>query len=140
MITLVDAGPLVTLFDRAQSVSHQQCVAAQQKLFVPLWTSWACFTEALHLLGRMRGWFGQQALWRFYLENDGITIYTLNESEIRRMYELMEKYHDVPMDLADASLVAMAETTGLRQIFTLDSDFYIYLINDTDPFEVVPLT
>ena len=65
--------------------------------------------------------------------------YHLSETEISRMQELMEKYHNVPMDLADVSLVVIAETTGLRQIFTLDDDFYIYRIRERDSFEVVPL-
>ena len=51
---------------------------------------------------------------------------------------LMEKYQDTPMDLADASLVAVAEARGLKRILTLDSDFYIYRINGKDPFEVIP--
>ena len=50
---------------------------------------------------------------------------------------LMEKYEDTPMDLADASLVAAAETLGLKRIFTLDSDFYVYRINDKDAFDVI---
>ena len=45
---------------------------------------------------------------------------------------------DVPMDLADASLVAMAEVLNQKQIFTLDSDFYIYRRYGNQPFEVVP--
>jgi hypothetical protein len=51
---------------------------------------------------------------------------------------LMERYSDTPMDLADASLVAAAETLGLRRIFTLDSDFHFYRIGGSAPFEVVP--
>lgn len=43
------------------------------------------------------------------------------------------------MDLADASLVALAETRRLRRIFTLDTDFYIYRLNDREPLEVFPL-
>jgi uncharacterized protein len=50
----------------------------------------------------------------------------------------MEKYSDTPMDLADASLVATAETRQLRRVFTLDSDFRVYRANDKEPFEVVP--
>lgn len=42
------------------------------------------------------------------------------------MHQLMEQYHDTPMDLADASLVATAETLNLTRIFTMDSDFYVY--------------
>lgn len=43
------------------------------------------------------------------------------------------------MDLADATLVVAAERLGRKQILTLDSDFFFYLINDTEPFEVVHL-
>ena len=50
----------------------------------------------------------------------------------------MEQYHDRPMDLADASLVAAAEARGDRRIFTIDNDFYIYQWNGREPFEVVP--
>ena len=54
------------------------------------------------------------------------------------MRVLMEKYADTPMDLADASLVAAAETQRLHRIFTLDSDFRVYRINGTNAFEVLP--
>jgi predicted nucleic acid-binding protein len=56
------------------------------------------------------------------------------------MKELMNKYQDVPMDLADASLVSLAERENLRLIFTLDSDFYICRINDSESFEIAPLS
>ena len=42
------------------------------------------------------------------------------------------------MDLADASLVAAAEHLRMSRIFTIDSDFYVYRINDKDAFEVIP--
>jgi uncharacterized protein len=58
--------------------------------------------------------------------------------ESKRMRELMEKYSDLPMDFADASLVTIAEVLNLDRIFTLDSDFKIYRVNQTIPFEVVP--
>ncbi len=51
---------------------------------------------------------------------------------------LMEQYRDVPMDLADASLVVAAETLNMQRIFTLDSDFYVYRINGKQAFTVVP--
>jgi predicted nucleic acid-binding protein len=50
----------------------------------------------------------------------------------------MEKYKDIPMDFADASLVAAAERLGTNKIFTLDSDFYIYRINGRKHFEIIP--
>ena len=54
------------------------------------------------------------------------------------MRNLMLLYRKVPMALADASLVVLAEKTGLRRIFTLDSDFRIYRTADGGTFEIVP--
>jgi len=52
----------------------------------------------------------------------------------------MEKYQDTPMDLADASIVSLAELHGLRRVFTIDSDFfYTYRINGKDVFDVISL-
>ncbi len=50
----------------------------------------------------------------------------------------MNRYQNVPMDLADASLVAAAETLNDRKVFTLDSDFRIYRLADGSAFEIVP--
>ncbi len=60
------------------------------------------------------------------------------EDEQARMQVLMEQYRDLPMDLADASLVAAAETLNQKQIFTLDRDFQIYRFKGNQPFTVVP--
>ena len=59
-------------------------------------------------------------------------------SMLARMPVLMEHYQDVPMDLADASLVALAEEREFREIFTLDRDFHIYRLPDGAGFQVVP--
>jgi uncharacterized protein len=137
VITLVDAGPLVALIDKGQGQIHRRCVEAQNRLSAPLLTSWPCFTEAMYLLGRLRGWPGQEQLWRLW-ENRAVDIHRMADDQIKRMSALMGKYKDVPMDVADASLVAMAESLGLKEIFTLDKDFYIYRINDKDQFEIIP--
>ena len=56
-----------------------------------------------------------------------------------RLRALMEKYQDRPMDLADASLVALAEERGLREIFTLDrADFQIYRLHGRKTFHLWP--
>jgi hypothetical protein len=54
------------------------------------------------------------------------------------MAVLMEKYRDTPMDLADASLIAVAESRSLRQVFAIDGDFYVYRLADGSALEVVP--
>jgi uncharacterized protein len=136
-MTLVDAGPLIALIDRGQGDLHRRCVEVQRNLVGPLITSWACFTEAMHLLGRLGGWTAQAALWRF-LEENALVIYAPNLQETSRIRTLMEQYRDVPMDLADATLVALAETLALKSVFTLDKDFYVYRMNGKEGFDVVP--
>jgi hypothetical protein len=59
-------------------------------------------------------------------------------SDVARIRELMRKYQDTPMDLADASLVALAERLGVTRVFTLDSDFFVYGTSRGTAFEVVP--
>ena len=54
------------------------------------------------------------------------------------MLELMEKYQDVTMDMADASIVAAADRLGLKQVFTLDSDFRVYRLSNGSAFELIP--
>ena len=91
----------------------------------------------MYLLGRNAGWSGQALLWSI-IENGQLEIHPSTAAETRRMRVLMEKYQDAPMDLADASLVAVAETRELRRVFTLDSHFRVYRAHDKEPFEVVP--
>jgi uncharacterized protein len=54
------------------------------------------------------------------------------------MEDLMRQYRDVPMDLADASIVAVAESLHLRRLFSLDGDFRIYRLLDGTAMEIVP--
>ena len=91
----------------------------------------------MYLLGRYGGWFAQQKLWE-YVDDEVLQIRLQGESEQGRMHELMDRYQDCPMDLADASLVAAAEALNESLIFTLDGDFYIYRLANGRAFEVIP--
>ena len=136
-MTLVDAGPLIALVDRGQGEAHRRCTEVLKSLTGPLLTTWSCLTEAMYFLGELRGWSGQQALWRF-IERGALLVHSSTEGEKKRMRVLMEEYRDVPMNLADASLVATAEARHLVLVFTLDADFHIYRLNRKDAFEVIP--
>ena len=117
---LVDAGPLVALIDRADP-EHEACVEALKAQRGHLLTVWPAFTEAMYLL---RGsWRAQQALWS-RLETDALALAPLDETDAPRMRELMEKYRDLPMDLADAALVRVAERDALTHVFTLDRTLF----------------
>jgi uncharacterized protein len=133
---LIDAGPLVSLCDRNQP-THARCQTVLETATVPLISTWACFVEAMHLVGRIGGFPLQEHLWA--LLNRGIVrLHEHNEIECRQMPVLMSRYQNVPMDLADASLVSTAETLGDRDIFTLDSDFQVYRLADGAAFDIVP--
>jgi len=86
---------------------------------------------------RAGGWQGQEALWRLVLRDDLVVANASPESN-RRAAHLMERYADRPMDLADATLVALAEERNITRIFTLDTDFHIYRIRGRKRFEVIP--
>lgn len=135
-MTLTDAGALVALIDKNQPQSGQ-CRATFATLSLPLVTTWPAFTEAMYLLYQLGGWPLQRNLWQ-YIEDGVLQIHFSEETEQPRMRQLMDQYSDTPMDLADASLVVTAERLRLSLIFTLDSDFYVYRINETEAFVVVP--
>ena len=91
----------------------------------------------MYLMDGLGGYRYQDRLWR--LRRDGrLGLLDISETEADRMDVLMKQYHNVPMDLADASLVAVAEHRGLRRLFTMDSDFYIYRLADGSVLDVVP--
>jgi predicted nucleic acid-binding protein len=133
---LVDAGPLVALLDQGDP-AHEATVAAFKTIRDPLITVWPAFTEAMYLLGG--SWRGQKALWS-RLETDALSLAPLDEDDAPRMRELMEKYRDLPMDLADAALVRVAERESLTQVFTLDrKHFSIYRSGRRKRFSIVPI-
>lgn len=133
---LVDTSPLVAFIDVAQGESHRRSIELYRTIRPPLLTTWCCFTEAMYFLDQRRGWSGQKMLWAF-IQREALFLHSGSVAEQQRIYQLMEQYHDVPMDLADASLVAAAEVLGIRQVFTFDSDFYVYRLHGREAFEVL---
>ena len=135
-MTLADTGPLVAIVNR-NDPNHAICVAATKRLPAgPLVTTWPCFTEAMYLAFRAGGFPGQPALWQLRATRR-LLLLDLAGAEVDRMADLMGKYRDRPMDLADASLVVAAEYLGMKRLFTLDSDFHIYRLADGSALELV---
>jgi hypothetical protein len=136
-MTLVDAGPLVALCDEADE-HHDKCFDEALRLPVaPMLTTWPCFTEAMHLLGREGGFPFQEKRWQLHFKRK-LLLHELSRQERLRCFELMEKYRDLPMDFADASLIAVAETRSLRKVFTIDRQLRIYRLEGGQSLEVVP--
>ena len=132
---LVDAGPLVALVD-ADDQYHKKCVAALKVLREPLVTVWPPVTEALYLLSDLPK--AQEALWEM-LARGVLRLLSLDLADVPRMRELMSKYVDCPMDLADAALVRVAEREGIRKIFTVDrEDFGVYRLHGRIRPTIIP--
>lgn len=132
---LVDAGPLVALIDRGDA-HHERCVEALKTIRDPLITVWPAFTEAMYLLGF--SWTAQHALWEM-LESEGISVASLGREDAPRMHALMQKYQDLPMDLADAALVRVSERDRLPRVFTLDrKHFRVYRPAGIGRFSILP--
>lgn len=122
---LVDTGPLVALFDPKDG-DHDRCVERLAVIEEPLCTTIPVLTEAFHLLSP--GSIGSRRLMDF-IAASGLGVRYLDSAGLQRAFALMVRYADHPMDLADASLVVLAETLKLRKVFTLDrNDFATYRI------------
>ena len=135
-MTIADAGPLIALID-ADEPDHDRCREALDLLRLPLLTTWPAFTEAMYLLGRAAGWNGQSALWRLLVRGD-LVVDAPTDAANARAARLMETYADRPMDLADATLVALAEARDDNRVFTLDGDFHVYRFKGRRRFDVIP--
>jgi predicted nucleic acid-binding protein len=73
------------------------------------------------------------------LQRRAVRLLPLDETDVPRIRELMEKYRDQPMDLADAALVRAAGREALETVFTVDRrDFQVYRIGKRKAFRVIP--
>src|SRR6185437_117544 len=118
---LIDTGPLVAyLIERDRY--HDWAVAAFSGLDLPAISCEPVLTEASFLVGRTGR---PAALILDYAAQSGIQLGLRLDDEMAAISALMQRYANVPMSLADACLVRLAEITGLP-ICTLDSDFAIY--------------
>jgi hypothetical protein len=115
---------------------HAACRETLASIREPLATVWPVVTEAMYLLGFSPE--AQDALWRL-LERDAVKILPLDAADVSRMRELMRKYRDLPMDLADAALVRVAERERISRVFTIDRrDFELYRPRGVRRFTILP--
>ena len=121
-IGLVDTGPLVAVLDRADR-HHAWATRTLSQLDAPLHTCEAVLSEAWFLLGRARG--GRPALLGV-LEAGWVVVPAGLADESKRVWQLMKKYADQPMSVADACLVRLAELAPRATLVTLDRDFLVY--------------
>lgn len=132
---LLDTGALVSLLDRSQSY-HAEFAKFFQSWKGSVVSTEAVLTEASHLLARVPG--GLRACCDFFLEG-GAVLVPSSPLSLRRCRELIDMYHDLPMDYADATLVTLAEELDTSRILTTDRrDFSVYRIHGRRKFRIEP--
>jgi len=132
---LLDTGPIVAFFDKDDRY-HALCLETLKKVREPLLTTWPVITECFYLLDFSHEI--QENLWLF-IERGGLEILPLEKERYPLCRDLMRQYKDLPMDLADATLVAMADSLRIPKVFTLDhKDFSIYRFKQNRRFTLIP--
>ncbi|MBI5407956.1 MAG: PIN domain-containing protein [Nitrospirae bacterium] len=132
---LLDTGAFVALLDKSEK-QHNRCVIFLREFKGKILTTEPVLTEAVYLLGPSVK--AQKACMEFILRGGAVLVPQSPES-LSRAVVLMEKYKDIPMDFADATLVTLAEETSIDEVFTLDiKGFSAYRIHGKRPFIVWP--
>ena len=119
---IVDTGPLVAFFDRAER-RHRWVAERFNELDAPLLVCEPVLAEAMHLLARYPK--AQDAVLEL-IQNGALRVAFRIDEHIGALRKLIQKYRDTPMSLADACIVRMSEIHDRHAVLTLDSDFLIY--------------
>lgn len=132
-VVLVDSSCIVSWLDAADR-DHARCAAALEGIGARLVTVEPVIVEACYLLREVPG--APEAV----LENVRVGAFGIPftlTAEAGPVQALMGRYRSVPMDLADACLVRLAEIVGSGRILTLDSDFHVYRWRRRRPFDIL---
>ena len=115
--SLIDAGPIIALFDKDDNY-HKNVLNFFKNFKGKLFTTLPVITEVSYFLN-----YNIQVQIDFYkwLQKNAIQIVTINQEQINRIIELTEKYSDIPMDLADCSLIMASEMLSIKNIITMTS-------------------
>ena len=119
---LIDAGPIIALFNKNDKY-HEKIKNFMKNYDGKLISTWPVVTEVSHMLD-----FNIQTQIDFltWIKLGGVVVENLEKEDLNRIIELSKKYSDIPMDLADASLIVLSEKMKIKQIITIDSDYYVY--------------
>ncbi len=130
---LLDTGVIVALLDRSEEF-HQACAKAVRDLEAPLVTCEAVIAESCYLLRNLPG--APEAV----IENVAAGIFQVPfqlSREALGIKQVLRKYRDRRIDLADACLIRMADEFETPDILTLDKDFQIYRWGKNKPFRLL---
>lgn len=130
---LVDIGAWLALLDRGD-LYHKACSEFFRTNREPLITTYPVLVECVHLMFRQVG-VARTLVWVETLARAGVEVFVMRTDHLTRLSELMRQYADLPMDLADASLVLLAEENQEGRIVSTDQrDFHTYRWKSQYPF------
>jgi predicted nucleic acid-binding protein len=130
---IADTGFWLALANRRDRI-HEAAKTALEKLREPLITTWPVMTETCHLLAARMG-VDSELTFVARAKAKAFEIFAIESRQLSRVHTLMDKYRDLPMDLADASLVLLAEELGTGRILSTDRrDFQTYRWKNRKPF------
>lgn len=115
---ILDAGPLYAAA-ATQDNDHSRCVELLTRTPRPLLVPELVVTEVSYLLSDRIGPHAELAFARAIAAGE-LIVEAVLDPEWERIAELMEQYLDLPLGMADASLIALAERHGQKQIASLD--------------------
>jgi predicted nucleic acid-binding protein len=131
---IADTGFFLALANR-RDAHHAVAVGAYEKLSEPLVTTWPVIAETSHLLLHRLGLGAQRAFLHSWKQG-AFRLFAITDDSAGRICQLAEKYRDLPMDLADASLVLLAEHLNDGRILSTDQrDFKVYRWKNHHPFK-----
>ena len=132
---LADTGALLAYLDAADRW-HERCRLAFGQFRLPLTTSTAVLTELFHLVGDSPREI--DITWKF-VHSGALTVAPISDRDLPDIEALMRKYHDRPMDYADATLVHLAQRESLSTVFTIDhDDFDTYRVAGRKRLRILP--
>jgi predicted nucleic acid-binding protein len=133
MSILIDTGPIVAFLNKNDQ--HHAFVEQQmRKHSPPFFTCEAVLTESFFLMSRIPN--GVEKLIEL-LETQHIRMKAVYNDHQSSVHHLIQTYSNVPMSLADACLVQMAESMDSGTVFTIDSDFQIYRLSNGNPISLI---
>lgn len=131
---IADTGLWVALVDRGDRY-HVACCEFIRHNRETLITTYPVLVEVTHLLISRVG-SRLTVAWLQTLHDQGVQVFQLEQTHLPRLIELMRQYIDLPMDLADASLILLAEHLGQGRIVSTDQrDFHTYRWKNRHPFQ-----
>jgi len=130
---LVDTGAWLALADMGDAY-HLRSREFFRRNREPLITTYPVLVEGVHLMFKRIG-IAKTLAWLDALNAQGVGVFTMTATHLPRLGALMHQYRDLPMDLADASLVLLAEELGEGRIVSSDErDFHAYRWKNQHPF------